>query len=163
MTTRCQLSLFLSGPDAAGIEAIRQLVDPVQASLIPAHVTLVREHELVDLAAVERRLAELRSHRIELTFGAAERFGGHGLLLPCIDGLEDYRSLRRVLLGPGPIDEPQPHLTLAHPRNPQALGNSLAVARGLPSPLRRTFAAVHVIRQCGRDPWEILREHALGV
>jgi|GEM_PF-3988953 len=43
---RRHLILFVPAGITASIEALRRFVDPVQHSLIPAHVTLCREDEL---------------------------------------------------------------------------------------------------------------------
>ncbi|MEQ1633746.1 MAG: hypothetical protein ABL997_15305 [Planctomycetota bacterium] len=44
---RTQLSLFVPPPHDVLVESVRAVVDPVQHALIPAHVTLCREDELV--------------------------------------------------------------------------------------------------------------------
>ena len=48
MPTRTQLSLFVPPAQSAQIETLRRLLDPIQAKLIPAHITLCREDELAD-------------------------------------------------------------------------------------------------------------------
>lgn len=55
-----------------------------------------------------------------------------------------------------------PHLTLAHPRNPRAAGNDVAVAQRLPQPLAVRFAAVHWIAQASGQPWVIRASFALA-
>lgn len=45
MSLREQLSLYVPPPIAAILEGVRRVVDPVQAALIRAHVTLCRESE----------------------------------------------------------------------------------------------------------------------
>lgn len=163
MTTRIQLSLFLSGPDAARIEALRRVLDPVQARLIPAHVTLCREDELegLDAALLQRRLAASGVGALTLDFGAPERFGSHGVLLPCVGGEQAFRALRDVVLGSGAIRLQRPHLTLAHPRNPRAPGNELEAAAGLAGGLSARFASVCRIQQQGDDAWQLLQCFAL--
>lgn len=49
---RRQLTLFVPEPRRAHLDALRQTLDPVQASLIGAHVTLCREDEIQDLDPV---------------------------------------------------------------------------------------------------------------
>lgn len=141
------------------LEAVRRVVDPVQAGLIAAHVTLCREDELasVDDAELAQRLAASTAPPLALTFGPAERFDGHGLLLPCIAGESAFRELREQVLGIAPVRRQVPHLTLAHPRNPMAPGNSLEHAlAALAAPLAITFTTVTLIEQVDRQPWRIL-------
>src|SRR5215218_8241034 len=51
--------LFLRGPVAERVDAIRRHWDPVMTGRIDAHVTLV--HQATDHAAVEQRVAELEA------------------------------------------------------------------------------------------------------
>jgi hypothetical protein len=155
------------------LDALRATLDPVQHRLIPAHVTLCREDELEALApgatadalasAVALRLADPTAsraqHTLNLVFGTAESFDGHGILLPCIEGDAAFHALRAEILVPSiaraALRRPAAHLTLAHPRNPRAPGNSLAEARRLVSPLRLTFGDLHLIEQVGSNPWTV--------
>jgi len=167
---RTQLSLFVPPPIRADIEAVRRIVDPAQHRLIPAHVTLCREHEItgIGLPDLEARLGQAKQGPITLQFGAPERFGGHGILLPCIGGTVEFQALRAVALAtrqPGPH---APHLTLAHPRNPRAPGNALLSAATVRYGLSITFAEVHLIEQVDHAPWVVrgtvaLRAQAGGV
>ncbi len=161
--TRRQLSLYVPGDAAAEIEAVRRVVDPIQSGLIPAHVTLCREDELRQLSESEllERLANPRLKPVTLRFGRPEGFSGHGILLPCVGGEGEFRSLRERLLGSTEIGKQTPHITLAHPRNPQAEGNSLAGAAGLPEGLVITFPMVRLIEQEGRQPWRVLQSFEL--
>ena len=54
---RRQASLFLS--DQFQIESLRLRYNPIQARLIPAHVTLCREDEVTDWDLVRARLARV--------------------------------------------------------------------------------------------------------
>src|SRR5579871_1933451 len=121
---RIQLSLYITGPIREAIERVRERVDPVQSSLIPAHVTLCREDELigVSLDALTARLA--RCAPLRLAFGDVVAFGGHGIMARCSEGAELYSRLRRSVLG-ADAREATPHITLAHPRNPRAPANVL--------------------------------------
>ena len=161
---RVQLSLYVSGPAAGELAAVRQVVDPVQSALIPPHVTLCRDAELAGIAPEEirTRLAARDARAVTLAFGPVERFGGHGLLLPCVEGHAAFRALRALILGVAVPQEQVPHLTLAHPRNPRASGNDIAVARALPAPLVTTFTHVHWIEQEDRTPWRIRHTYRLS-
>lgn len=156
--TRRQLSLFVPAPVAAGIEAVRAIVDPVQRALIPAHVTLCREDELagIEERELERRMASAPHVPLTLSFGRAKRFAGHGVLLPCVAGEERFRALREWLLDSNEVREQQPHLTMAHPRNPETPGDPLATAHGLPELLVVTFSEACLIEQHGDAPWRVL-------
>ncbi len=153
---RKQLSLYAPEPAAIPVEEIRRVVDPVQHRLIPAHVTLCREDELTDLERITDTLRGNSFAPVTLRFGKAEFFDGHGLILHCVEGETGFRALREALLGSADIRNQRPHLTLAHPRNPKAPGNALANTAGLPTPFSITFPTVFLIRQTGRQPWEIL-------
>jgi len=162
MTTRTQLSLFVPPADAIAIEAVRQLVDPVQHALIPAHVTLCREEELADPELVGARLAKLALPPLVLQFGTAESFSEYGLLLPCIAGVERYRALRQSVLDARDVREASPHITLAHPRNPRALGNAPSNASTLPPFLHLTFPTISRIEQRDGGRWRVVEEWRLG-
>jgi 2'-5' RNA ligase len=166
---RTQLSLFVPPPIRDDIEAVRRITDPTQHRLIPAHVTLCREHELggIGLAVLQARFGDASQGPIMLQFGAPERFGGHGILLPCIGGTAEFQALRAVALDTGQPGPQAPHLTLAHPRNPRAPRNDLQRAATLRHGLRITFAEVHLIEQVDDAPWVVrgtvpLLEHAGG-
>lgn len=159
MPIRSQLSLFVPPNIGVDIEAIRCIVDPVQHRLIPAHVTLCREDELtgIGLAELRARFGQGRYGPITLQFGPPERFGGHGMLLPCVGGTAAFQTLREVVLAPRPVRSHAPHLTLAHPRNPKAPANELHSAATLREGLRIPFDEVHLIEQTDDAPW-VVRE-----
>lgn len=169
MNSRFQLTLFVSGAAAQKIEDVRKILDPVQHNLIPAHVTLCREDELQDLefSALQERLATWEAGPINLSFGAPEPFSTqgstHGILLPCIRGAEEFQALRHLILGSTTARHPLAHITLAHPRNPKAAGNTLAAASDLEAGLKVTFGTVCRIRQDGHTPWCIVERFDLPV
>jgi 2'-5' RNA ligase len=156
---RRQLTLFVPAPYAAAIEAVRQVVDPVQHRLIAAHVTLCREDELAPLAhdELDARAGRSLAEPLVLAFGAPEPFDGHGILLPCVAGLGGFHALRRRVLGVPSPRAHRPHLTLAHPRNPVAPGNALDRAAALADLGPIPFDAVSLIEQHGHEPWRVLR------
>jgi hypothetical protein len=159
--TRIQLSLYVPLPHSDAIEAVRRVVDPVQFGLIPAHVTLCREDELASFAGWRERLETLppEAIRLHLRFGRAVSFSGHGILLQCMEGIEAYRELRRRILGSSAVREMQPHLTLAHPRNPQAPGNTIEATFELPPSFEIAFDSVKLIEQVDSGPWKTLAIH----
>lgn len=160
---RTQLSLFVPRAISAELEAARALLDPIQASLIPAHVTLCREDELEGLALslLRSRLAAPET-AITLRFGHPQPFQEHGVLLPCVAGEPDFAALRQRVLGTKNIRRQAPHITLAHPRNPKSPHNHPANLAGLPGNLVITFSIVSRIQQEGAAPWQLLEEFPLA-
>jgi 2'-5' RNA ligase len=158
MSSRIQLSLFVAGPTAAVLESARCTLDPVQSNLIPAHVTLCREDELASLenGALLSRLADLPVDQVTLHFGRPEAFHEHGILLPCIAGEEEFIAVREHILGSCSIRHQSPHITLAHPRNPKAPGNSLVKASELPETITIVFSRIHLIEQTGTSRWRVV-------
>ena len=163
MNIRIQLSLYVPQSVSAPLEAVRQLLDPIQADLIPAHVTLCREDELTTLGptALQSRLAAAEATPITLCFGRPEPFHEHGVLLPCIAGEAEFQALRRWVLGREMVRYQAPHITLAHPRNPKSPNNNASNAGMLPSKLTITFASARLIQQEGSWPWQVLEQYVL--
>lgn len=162
--SRDQLSLFIGEPEAELLNARRAVLDPVQAGLIPAHVTVCREDELHDLLplgidALAARL--LGSAPLVLQFGPPERFGGHGLLLPCTAGQPQLDALRRRLLGEGDLRAQPAHITLAHPRNPRAPGNVDPITL-TPAAAALVLSDLRWIRQIDGGPWQTIARFSLG-
>lgn len=154
---RRQLSLYVEGPQRERLEAVRAAVDPVQAALIPAHVTLCRDEEVAELDADALAQRLRGAARLQLVFGAAERFSEHGILLPCLAGQDAFHALRQRALGRTDVRHAEAHLTLAHPRNPRAAGNDLAVTREcLSDRLELCFDSVKLIEQRKGGRWSVL-------
>ena len=159
---RKQLSMYVPGDAAKDLEAVRKVVDPIQHGLIPAHITLCREDELGDLSKLKERLGNFPFKPLTLSFGRPEIFSSHGLLLNCIDGEDEFRRLREYLLDSKNIRNQKPHMTLAHPRNPQSTGNSLGNASSLPAIIKVTFPTISLIEQEGNEPWRLLERYELS-
>lgn len=158
MMSRDQLTLFVEPPERGPLDELRARLDPVQHDLIAAHVTLCREDELAGLSdeLIAQRLMNWRGGELRLTFGRAEVFQGHGILLPCVNGANQFHELRQQILDRRDVRHAEPHLTLAHPRNPRAAGNDLAVGDLSPAGLLLTFTRVTRIRQHGQQRWQRL-------
>lgn len=156
-----QLSLYVPAHAAKEIEAVRKIVDPIQSNLIPAHITLCREEELYELSTIRARLARIPLKPITLRFSKPEIFSGHGLLLNCIDGEDEFRLLREYLLASKNIKNLRPHITLAHPRNPKLNGNLLGNTSRLPEMIEITFPTIYLIEQAGNEPWRVLEKYSL--
>ena len=162
--SRTQLTLFPALPLRSKLDALRLSLDPVQASLIPAHVTLCREDEIEnqDLTTILQRARSWPHGALTLSFGQAQRFNGHGILLPCLLGSSTFQDLRQWLLQGPAVREHHAHLTLAHPRNPRSSGNNEASLAACPQSLELSFRSVSLIEQHGGLPWRVLQEASLG-
>lgn len=70
---RRQLTLFVDEPWRSRLQQLRIVLDPVQAALIPAHVTLCRDDEVAsqEEAAMIDRVASWPHGPLVLTFGGA--------------------------------------------------------------------------------------------
>jgi hypothetical protein len=96
-----------------------------------------------------------------LSFGKLEAFAGHGLLLNCIEGEHEFHLLREYLLDSKNIRIQKPHITLAHPRNPKAVGNSLSSTSQLPEIIEIIFPTIYLIEQEMGKPWKVLERYEL--
>ena len=154
---RQQLTLFLPAPTGPALDAVRAVLDPVQAGLIAAHVTLCREDELQRWSwpALQARLQTWPGGPLQLHFGAPQRFDGHGLLLPCVQGQSDFQALRCWVLQDAVARSQSAHVTLAHPRNPRAPANTDQALLELPTALRVSFGVVSWIEQTPGCPWQV--------
>ena len=162
--SRRQLTLFVSPPWGPRLDTLRRVLDPVQASLIAAHVTLCREDELegTDLPSLFSRVESWVAGPISLAFGKPTRFHDHGVLLPCQHGSGEFRRLRQWLLQDQSAREHGAHITLAHPRNPRSAGNTDAALAACPQVLELQFASVALIEQRASTPWRLIHEATLG-
>ena len=160
---RRQLTLFVPAPWRVPLDALRQRLDPIQASLIAAHVTLCREDEIrdVELSSLFRRVDTWAHGPLRLAFGSPRRFSGHGVLLPCEQGAGQFHALRRWLLQDDSVRVHEAHLTMAHPRNERAANNTDDVLAECPQELQLEFATVSLIEQQGTAAWRILHQFML--
>lgn len=152
---RRQLTLFVPSKSASRLEAARQLLDPIQFKLIRVHVTLCREDEIEDMNDKQLQARASTAAAIRLEFGRPERFSGHGVQLRCVAGQARFHELRCQLLGSPSTRPQQAHITLAHPRNPQAPGNTLENMAAVEGCFSISFAMASIIRQMGDGPWVV--------
>ena len=153
LNTRRQLTLFVPSGAASQLEAARQVLDPAQFKLIRAHVTLCRDDEIGELSCDRLTARASTATPITLAFGRPEKFSGHGVLLPCIAGQASFHDLRCHLLESPSARPRQAHITLAHPRNPQALGNTPENMAAIEGDFSISFAVATLIRQVQGGPW----------
>lgn len=156
---RRQATLFFNNAPPA-LTHSRHRYNPVQADLIPAHVTLCREDEVVDWLAFKQRVASLTRVELELKFGRPIR-NGNSVLLPAIEGMEAFVSLRRNLLSDG-TSEPRPmnaHVTIIHPRNGTCTDEIFEEILQLLQPFQWTFNEIAVIEQQNGGPWQVLSRY----
>jgi 2'-5' RNA ligase len=165
LTRRQQLTLFVPEPWRSRLDALRERLDPVQASLISAHVTLCREDEIdaLDAQAIFERVESWPHGPVTLQFAEPVHFGGHGVLLPCHAGAAQFHRLRQWLLGDPNVRVHDAHLTLAHPRNARAVGNTDTALASCPSSLELHLPRVALIEQHGAERWRVVHERVLGV
>jgi 2'-5' RNA ligase len=157
---RIQLTLFVPEKESAVIEAIRSRYNPVQYSLIAAHVTLCREDELLDIEKVLQNLEQLDFPSIAIRFGKPARFDeGKGVLLPALDANIAFQDLRKVVLK-GVIEQPRnhkAHLTLMHPRNATCTDEIMEDIRNSALPSEIQFGHVSLIEQIDGGKWSLIQ------
>ena len=160
--TRRQLSLLVPEARRSVIESIRQRLDPIQHSLIPAHVTLCRDGELPDLRILKKRLEHLTDFSFTMTFGEPSELPDGCVLLRPTNGEDQYQELRQSILGPE-ASRHGAHITLLHPRNATgAIPNLASIGREL-SDLSITFNTIALIEQRGCDPWQVKNEYQSAI
>lgn len=150
---RRQATLFLK--DRPDIERIRKHFNSVQAALISAHVTLLREDEVIDWDEVAARTGEIRK-AVTLKIGQPRR-DGHLVFLPCEDIEESFRDLRIHLQKSRDIRDHKPHITLIHPRNAACSDETWDEIRESIEPFTYTFREVSFILQEKGGVWKTIR------
>jgi hypothetical protein len=150
---------LLPSAQRAAVDRIRERLDPKQHALIPAHVTLCRDDELVPWDAIRQRLDGLAPVALAMRFGEPQALADGGILLRATHGMEAYRMLRRAVLG-GTAREHGAHITLLHPRNaPSTEPDWTTIAQGVCG-LAVVFRTVSFVEQQGDEPWRVRRDYA---
>lgn len=150
---RRQASLYLTGQ--SDIEALRSRYNPMQARLIPPHVTLCREDEVTDWEDLQNRLESMRPFEITITFGIPVREDNF-VYLPVVEGLEEFQSFRRAILSKEARIH-TPHLTLIHPRNGICSEQIFAdISKTITEPFPYTFREVRIIEQEVGGIWSVI-------
>jgi len=157
---RRQASLYIPEPARYEIDVVRKRADPVQFSLIPAHVTLCREDEVLDWSEFVDRVRCLGRFELSLEFGSPLELDDGCVLLPCVKGKSLFNQLRGALLSSGGVAPrvSDPHITLLHPRN-AVTGQSIEWLLESLTHLRSIgFSSLNIIEQQGGSAWRVLHE-----
>lgn len=154
---RRQVTLFVPDPDRAWIETIRRRFNPKQFSLIGAHVTLCRDDELGDWAAVQARAGQLSNVDVTLEFGPLTR-EGNLVFASVIGPTESFDKLRQIVLDDVHCRKHSPHITLVHPRNGICSEQQFAEICDLWTGFTTTFKRLTFIEQPAGSPWKSLHE-----
>lgn len=150
---RRQLTLFLPSAQRSLVEPVRKRLDPLQHTLIDAHVTLCRDDELLPLEVLDQRFAKLNEIALTMHFGEPEVLDDGCVLVRPTRGAGQYQRLRQSILGPS-ANAHGAHLTLLHPRHAAGVTYDLtAISRELAG-LTVTFRSVALIEQTGPRPWK---------
>ncbi|GAB3569515.1 hypothetical protein GCM10027578_24030 [Spirosoma luteolum] len=162
---RRQLTLFVSPTESRAIDMIRRQFNPVQHALIDSHVTLCRDDELLRLDLVLANMVRLRQAPIPIRFGPVRRVaGGAGVLLPAVAPYLPYQQLREQVLR-GVVDspaQPEPHITLIHPRNATCTDEQFARIQAMDLPTGLLFRTVSLIEQVDGGLWQTSLTVQLG-
>ena len=163
--TRKQLTLFPLHANEI-IEKIRATFNPIQYKLIPAHVTLCREDEIIALEKVIDNIRLLAFNGpISIKFRPVERFdNGKGVLLPATDQNPSFHTLRNFVLK-SIMDSPrehQPHLTLMHPSNATCTDAIFNQIKNYDLPTELIFDSITLIEQTEGGPWQIVQKFPMG-
>lgn len=156
---RRQLSLFIPSEQAIPIEAFRHTYNPAQHQLIPVHVTLCREDELIDWPIIASNLRHHPFSPIVLEFRSPRRFsGGKGLSMEPANTYETFTQLRKRVLR-GAISQPRdhvPHITLIHPRNGICTDEIWMEIQDIQLPTTFSFPSISLIEQINGGKWKVL-------
>lgn len=171
--TRRQASLYITG--CTEIEEVRHRFNPAQARLIPPHLTLCREDEVIDWNELANRIAKLSPIALVVEFGKPER-DRNFVYLPILSGEDQFDALRyqllcntnQLVLGDNPnLSDPVnegdfvprkqlPHLTLIHPRNGMCSDSVFEEICNRVQPFRHVLRDIFIIEQTDGGPWRIV-------
>lgn len=162
-STRQQLTLFVS-PGNDVIETIRATFNPVQHSLIAAHITLCREDEIHPIEQVVENILTLRyQDPLCITLKPIQRFNNNnGVLIPAHHS-DEFQILRRSVLK-GVQNNPRhhdPHITLMHPRNSTCTDTIFTQLMTYTFPDRLYFDTISLIEQRNGGKWNVVDQFKL--
>lgn len=118
-SARRHVLFVLDGEVADQLQALRSQWDPVMASRIPPHVTLVYPEETVDEPLLLDRVAQVADETARFTISLADLQSGDwgGVWFRVVDPSNGWTRLRSQILAP-PFRQRsvEPHVTVVHPR-----------------------------------------------
>lgn len=152
---RRQLTLFVPEEQREIIEKIRAEFNPIQYSLISAHVTLCREDEIEPNKLLKNNIQ--LSKPLEINFSQVERFAdGKGLMIPASADNIEFNELKKNILGGNLIRNHQPHITLMHPRNSICTDEIFERIKVIELPKQFSFNEICLIEQVNGKKWMII-------
>lgn len=156
-TVRRQITLFVPDPERPWLDAIREQLNPAQAALIAAHVTLCRDDEVTEWSALQVRANQMSEFAVSLRFGEPVR-ERNLVYLPVVGSTEGFDELRRHVLDDDACRIQEPHITLIHPRNGTCTDAVFSAIQSLfPREIAVTFRKLTFIEKTGERPWRSLR------
>ncbi|MEZ4802744.1 MAG: 2'-5' RNA ligase family protein [Gelidibacter sp.] len=157
---RKQLTLFIE-PINAPIEKIRAEYNPEQFNLISAHITLCREDEIEPIEKIIEHIKSISLKKpICMYLHPPKRFAeGKGLMIPAFDKNNEFRELRKAILGQTErFKEQLPHITLMHPRNSTCTDELFMEIKKQKLPSKLFFNKITLIEQINEGKWNIINE-----
>ena len=151
---RRQATLFLD--DNQAVESVRGEFNPLQARLIGAHVTIVREDETDDWDRLGDLIVQLKPKPVRIDLSEPKRDGN---FVWCAGSGPDFADLRAALLAAPRVHDP--HLTLIHPRNGVCTDEVFADISWRLSSFSHLFREISFIEQSNGGPWRIWRRFRL--
>ena len=164
MTTRRQLTLFLSMPTRGIIDQVRQRIDPVQFGRLPAHITLCYDDEIQDWDYVAGSLDAFASEEIRFNFtvDGARVFEaeGKGIYLRITEqgGFYDLARSRLLATSSSARRQVGPHLTLLHPRHARDRTDGWTLVDSIAFPERISVQQISLI-ELRESRWTVLHTY----
>jgi 2'-5' RNA ligase len=164
MTTRRQLTLFLSMPGKGIVDQVRQRADPVQFAKIPAHITLCYDDEIQDWDYVTACLEAFATEDIRFSFtvDGARVFEaeGKGIYLHITDqsGFYDLARSRLLATSSSVRRQVRPHLTLLHPRHARDSTDGWTLVDSIDFPERLSIQQISLI-ELRASKWTVVHTY----
>ena len=151
---RRQITLYVPHAERARIEQLRERYNPIQFSLINAHVTLCRDEEVCDWPNLLTRAQQIHAIDISLEFGSPIKEGDL-VYLPVAGTTDDFDNLRIRLLEDPNCRIQEPHITIVHPRNGTCNGEQFEkICEVFSANFTIPFRSFTFIQKHGAEPWE---------
>ena len=150
---RRQITLYVPPSERTRIETYREQFNPVQFSLINAHVTLCRDDEVDEWSLLQERAQEIDSIGVSLEFGLPVK-EANLVYLPVIGSTDDFDQLRSQLLNNPNCRKQKPHITIVHPRNGVCSTDQFnSICDEFCEPFTIQFPVLTFIEKHGDAPW----------